>query len=177
MADITDISPFAVGEAIQYYVSYFGEPPRWYNVGATVVAINPPTNSSNETFDISLTFTVPANRVSTTGLSLSDNGVRPYRERPLQVGQICDYILRTDEEGNAISTMPYTIISKQNDGALVLSFTQLGMHADHLHKLTPDINPFVMLIMLVNQLSPICLICISVIVCTDNVISHDETGK
>ena len=176
MADIADTTPFAVGDKVQYFISYFDAPPKWYST-AIVVAVNPPTtDNANETYDISSTFSVPAFHVSITGAVNHQHGVRPYREREPKVGQICEYILNTDENGNATTTMPYTIVSKQNDGALVLNFTQRGMPADHLHH-EPDLIPFMALIMVVNQLSPIALICIVMIVCTDNVISHDETGK
>lgn len=166
MADVTDISPYTVGETVQYYISYLGAPAKWYS-GAVVSAITPPTNHTNyETFDIS----------STIICRNIQGNVRKYRERELKVGQICEYIISTDEDGNTTATLPYTIVAIQADGALVLNFTQRGMHADHLHKLPPDINPFITLIMALNPVSMMVLICIVMIVCTDNVISHDETG-
>ena len=167
MADITDISSYAVGEKVQYYLSYLDAPPQWYSC-AEIIAINPPTNhTNNETFDISSTIICR---------KIKDN-VRPYHlGGELNVGQICRYIIRTDEDGNVAATLPYTIISIQNDGALVLNFTQRGMHADHLHKIPPEVNSLIVLITGLTPINMMVLLCVVMIVCTDNVISHDETG-
>ena len=167
MADITDTSPprsFVVGDRVQYYISYFGESPKWY-YAATVIAVNPQTNNNaNETYDIQSNFSVDA------------KSVRPFRGGELHVGEICEFIQKKDEDGDPTETIPYCITTKYNDGSFFLSFLQRGMQAEHLQKLPSELNPFISFVVAINPMSMICLECISVIVCTDNVISHDETG-
>ena len=149
MADIIDTSPFAVGDRVQFYLAFFGLSPKWYD-NATVVAVNPQTNRADETFDIACNFTVPA------------NSVRPYCERELTVGEICEHILSADEDGNVTSTMPYTIISKHNDNILGilygLNFTQRGIRAEHLHKVPPELPLWVTFVVAVNPLGMICVV-------------------
>ena len=142
-------SPFAVGQRVQFYISFFREQPNWFH-DATVIKINPQTNNADETFDIANNFTVPA------------KSVRPFRGYGLNVGEICEYILSTDEDGNVTSTMPYTIISKYNDSILgewfYLNFTQRGMRAEHLHVQPPESDPCINLLVAANLVAMIFIV-------------------
>ena len=164
MADITDtFRSFAVGQRVQFYLSFFDERPKWYQ-NATIIASNPQKN----TFDIEHNFTVPA------------KSVKPLQGYELNVGEICEYIQSEDGDGNVLSTMPHTIISKHHDRVLgelfYLTFTQRGMRPEHLHVQPPETDVCITLILAVNPVAMVIMICLSMIICTDNVISHDETG-